>query len=120
MEGIVKRIHDAGCTLAAIYTAKGEKQAQDADFGFDDGEGELSVFWRIVGPIVRLFKSKAPAVRIGGINHVVGDRKTGKMPIALATSTEYGTATIMMDTRRFIIVGQYKTADKSDKERVRF
>lgn len=108
MEEILKRIHDAGCTLASIYGPSEKLLAQDPTFKFSPGE---------IGAVIRAFKSKIPAVRIAENNHNVTERKTGKLPVIFLTSTEFGTNVVLMDSRKYVIVAQYESKALNDKEK---
>jgi hypothetical protein len=107
MQGVLERIHGVGCKYASIWTPKMEMVVGDSDFKFDSGE---------FCSVQRLFKSKAPAVRIEANNHVVSERKAGKLPIIFASCPSFGTNAVMIDCRSYIIVAVYD-CNKTDKEK---
>jgi hypothetical protein len=107
MEEVLAKIHATGCTKASIYGPSEKLLAQDENFLFSSGE---------IGSVIRAFKSKIPAVRIAGNNHIVTERKTGKLPLIFLTSTEFSTGAVLMDSRKYIIVGLYE-GSFNDKEK---
>jgi hypothetical protein len=107
MEPILEKIHQIGCK-ASLWGQKAELLVGDKDFSFDAGD---------FASVQRLFKSKAPAIRIGNNNHVISDRKAGKLPMVFASCPEYDSNVILIDARRCVIAAQYSAKGTTDKEK---